>query len=176
MAKSSKEQIETDEKKVVAVLKTNAKESIDTIAQKCGFSRQKVWRIINRLEKDKTIWGYNAVVDDTKLGQKRFFILLKRTSKSIPKEKLNIILNREVPKQGEKIGVTVESSYFIHGMYDSLLFVTAKDTMHVKKYCDKLSFFLKEGYVKEIHILEVIFPIQVNGLNNPNMEEFLKFF
>ena len=58
MAKTSKKQIEEDERKIISELQKNAKESIDIIAKKCGFSRQKVWRIIKRLEKNKTIWGY----------------------------------------------------------------------------------------------------------------------
>jgi len=56
MAKSSKKQIYEDELKVIAELQKNAKESINIIAKKCGFSRQKAWRIIKKLEEDKTIW------------------------------------------------------------------------------------------------------------------------
>ena len=47
MARSSIKQIANDETKIINELKKNARESIDTIADKCGFSRQKVWRIIN---------------------------------------------------------------------------------------------------------------------------------
>ena len=53
MPKNSKKQIDKDEKKVIAELQNNARESIDKIAQECGFSRQKVWRIMKRLEKNK---------------------------------------------------------------------------------------------------------------------------
>ena len=69
MPKSSKKQIDEDEKKVIAALQKNSKESIDKIAKKCGFSRQKVWRIIKRLENNQTIWGYHAVVDDEILSE-----------------------------------------------------------------------------------------------------------
>ena len=55
MAKRSKKQIYEDELKVIAELQKNAKESIDIIAKNCGYSRQKVCRIINRLEENKTI-------------------------------------------------------------------------------------------------------------------------
>ena len=64
MPKNSREQIDADEKKVIKELQKNSKESSDKIAKKCGFSRQKVWRIIKKLEKNKTIWGYFAVVDN----------------------------------------------------------------------------------------------------------------
>ena len=52
MPKSSKEHIDLDEKKVIGGLEKNAKESIDEIAKNCGFSRQKVWRVIKRLERN----------------------------------------------------------------------------------------------------------------------------
>ena len=67
MSKSSKEQIIDDEKKVIRELKKNAKASIDSIGKNCNFSRQKVWRIIKRLEENKTIWGYSSVFYDEKL-------------------------------------------------------------------------------------------------------------
>jgi len=58
MPKSSKKQINEDEKKLLKVLQTSSGDNIENIAKKCGFSRQKVSRIKKRLEKDKTIWGY----------------------------------------------------------------------------------------------------------------------
>ena len=39
MAKTSKEQIDADEKKVIRELQKGSKESIDKIAKNCGFSR-----------------------------------------------------------------------------------------------------------------------------------------
>jgi len=176
MPKSSREQIDADEKKVLQELQKNSKESIDKIAKKCSFSRQKVWRIIKRLEKNKTIWGYHAVVDDNKLGQKKYFIMIKRTSKPAPQEKMNLVLKRELKKEAEKIGVIVESSYFLHGNYDWLLLVTAKNIVNVKKFCEALAFLFKEGFISNIQVLEVIFPVEVNCVPNPNMEEFLSFF
>ncbi|MFH1101775.1 MAG: winged helix-turn-helix transcriptional regulator [Methanobacteriota archaeon] len=52
MAKSSRKQIEADEKKVLLELQKNCKESLDKIAKRCGFSRQKTWRILKYLEKN----------------------------------------------------------------------------------------------------------------------------
>ena len=51
------EPITEDEKKVLDALEKNGKESIDDIAKRCKFSRQKVWRIIKHFEENKTIWG-----------------------------------------------------------------------------------------------------------------------
>jgi DNA-binding Lrp family transcriptional regulator len=176
MPKNSKEQISDDEKKIIRELQKNSKENIDNIAKKCGFSRQKVWRIIRRLEKNKTIWGYHAVVDDNKLGQKKYFIMIKRTSKAASQDKMNLVLKRELKQEAEKVGVTVESSYFIHGVYDWLLCITTESIAQVKKFCEVLNFLYKEGFVSDIQIFEVIFPVEVNNFNNPNMDEFLSFF
>ena len=76
MAKSSIKQIKEDEKKILAELQKNSRKSVDSIAEKCGFSRQKVWRLMNRLEENKTIWGYGAVVDNEKLELIEYVILL----------------------------------------------------------------------------------------------------
>jgi DNA-binding Lrp family transcriptional regulator len=61
MPKSSETRLRQDEEKILEILRTDAKASIDDIAKKCGFSRQKVWRIIKKLEEDKIIWGYTAI-------------------------------------------------------------------------------------------------------------------
>ena len=86
MAKSSVKQIEQDEKKILEELSKNANKSINDIAKSCGFSRQKVWRVINNLEKNHTIWGYVAVVDEEKLDKKSYIILMKRTNKPISQD------------------------------------------------------------------------------------------
>ena len=102
MSKNSREQIDADEKKVIRELQKNSKESIDKIAKRCGFSRQKVWRIIKRLEKNKTIWGYYAVVDNEKLDMKRYIMLIKRSNKPIM-DAINLI------RKGNKTSYTVYS-------------------------------------------------------------------
>ena len=74
MPKNSNEQIEKDEKKILKELRKNANKSINDIAKSLGFSRQKVWRIIKSLEKNNTIWGYSAILDEQKLGKKNLYL------------------------------------------------------------------------------------------------------
>jgi len=142
MSKSSKEQIIDDEKKVIRELKKNAKASIDSIGKNCNFSRQKVWRIIKRLEENKTIWGYSSVFYD---------------------EKINL-----------KMGV--ESSYFIHGSYDWFVCITANTIKQVKIFLNLFNNFFSEGYIADTEVLEVIFPVEINGISNPNTKEIEEFF
>ena len=79
MPKSSKEKIEDDKESVLMELQKNSSDSVNVIAKRLGFSRQKVWRIIKDFENTNTIWGYTAVIDDEKISRKRFFVILKRS-------------------------------------------------------------------------------------------------
>jgi DNA-binding Lrp family transcriptional regulator len=102
MPKSSVKQIEQDEKKILEELARNANKSINDIAKTCGFSRQKVWRVINNLEKNHTIWEYVAVVDEEKLDKKSYIMLIKRSNKPLKKEVLNDVINRESANLAKK--------------------------------------------------------------------------
>jgi DNA-binding Lrp family transcriptional regulator len=176
MPKNSLKQIEQDEKKILDKLTKNANMSVNEIANKLGFSRQKVWRIIKNLEKDKTIWGYTAIIDDNEIGRKRFCILLKKAAINVTDEKLNIVINRELRKIGTKNGVNLESTYFFNGSYDGQICVTAENIMQVKNFIADIQKKLGEHYFKEADILEVLVPIQMRGFNNPNLKQLKDYF
>lgn len=174
MAKSSFKQIELDERKIIDELKKNAKENIDKISKNCGFSRQKVWRIINRLEENKTIWGYQAVVDDEKLGLKRYFVLLKRTRKPLSNSMVDIIIKRKIKKEVAKLGINIECSYYLEGAYDWIFCVSTDGIKQMKIFVESLhNLFM--GYISDVKLLEAIFPIEKNGFENPNTEKIKEF-
>ena len=77
---TEKEPITEDEKKVLDALEKNGKESIDDIAKRCEFSRQKVWRIIKHFEENKTIWGYVGIENEEVKGLSHFVLLVKRST------------------------------------------------------------------------------------------------
>jgi DNA-binding Lrp family transcriptional regulator len=176
MPKNSIIQIYKDEKKIIEELSKNAHSSINEVANKLGFSRQKVWRIIKNLEQDKIIWGYTAVIDDNKFGKKRFCILLKRAPVKMTDDKLNIIINGDIRKIAMKNGVNLESIYFFNGVYDGQICVTAENINQVKNFIIDMQNKIGSEYFKETNILEVLVPIQVRGFNNPNLMQLKKFF
>ncbi len=175
MPKSSKKQIDEDEKKFLMVLQQNSGDSIENIAKKCGFSRQKVWRIKKRLEKNNTIWGYNAVVDDEKLGLKRYLVLVKRTNKPISSNQLDIITTRKLKKETSKMGVNIECSYYLHGSYDWFICVTAESIREVKKFTEGFTRMFND-VISEIKTQEVIFQVEKNNFTNPNIDQIKDFF
>jgi DNA-binding Lrp family transcriptional regulator len=176
MPKNSVKQIEKDEKKILDELTKNCNMSVNEIANKLGFSRQKVWRIIKNFEKDKTIWGYTAIIDDNKMGRKRFYILLKKAPIKVTDEKLNVVINRELRKIATKNGVNLESTYFFNGSYDGQICVTAEDIIHVKNFIAEMEKKIGTAYFKEADILEVLVPIQMRGFNNPKLKQLKKYF
>lgn len=176
MPKSSLKQMEQDEKKILDELVKNAHRSINEIANKLGFSRQKVWKVIKNLEENKTIWGYTVIIDNEKIGQKKFCILLKKALVEATDEKLNIIINREIRDVAEKNGVTLESTYFFNGIYDGQICVIADNIMQVKNFIADMQKKIGLDFFKETEILEVLFPIQVRGFDNPVINKLKDYF
>ena len=167
MAKTNQKQIYEDEKKIITELKKDSRGSIDDIAKKCGFSRQKIWRIMKRLEDNKTVWGYTVIVDDEKFETKKFIMLIKRSVGPIH-DAINKIVNLTMQRKGSEIGVNIEYSLYTHGDYDWIFIFTAKDI----KYVNKFSNILISEYsniISDIKILEGIFPVQISTIVNPNV-------
>ena len=175
MPKTSKEQIANDEKKIIYELQKNSKENIEKIAKKCGFSRQKVWRVVKRLENNKTIWGYHAVVDDNKIGLQQYFVLIKRTTKPFSKEHIDSIIKRVIQTEIAKMEIIIENVSYVHGEFDGIHIIRASNVVQVKKYCEILN-KLSKGYISDMKILEELFPIEKNGIVNPNIEELKDIF
>ena len=175
MPKSSSEQIEQDEQKILKELSKNANKSINEIAQSLGFSRQKVWRVINNLEKNNTIWGYAAVVDQEKINKKRYIMLMKRSNKPIAKEALNLIVSRDLASQVGKTGVEITSSSYTNGLYDWVVCFNTVDIRAAKNLVETFN-KLFAGYIIETHLLEEMFSTVSFGIENPEIEKFKDFF
>lgn len=174
MPKSSKKQIDKDEKKVISELQKNAKESIDKIAKRCNFSRQKVWRIIKRLEKNKTIWGYAAIVNEEKQELKHYIMLIKKTTLPIDDKIADKIITRKLESIAPKTGVKIENSLYVHGVYDWIVSFTAKDIKQAKRFSEKF-IELYKGYIAELNLLETLFSIKKQGVLNPKAIELKQF-
>jgi DNA-binding Lrp family transcriptional regulator len=175
MSKSSKDQMDLDEKKVLSELVKNANKNIETIAKLCGFSKQKTWRIIKRLESKELIWGYTAVFDEEKMGLKHFMVLIKRSMKRLDESTINKIVSRRLEDVIKELGITIESSSYVHGDFDWILTFTAKDIVQAKKFSDAIVMF-HPGVIDNISIVETLIYIKKHYILNPEkarLKEFL---
>jgi DNA-binding Lrp family transcriptional regulator len=175
MPKGARTLIKEDERKVLHKLLKDSSQSVNVIAKNLGFSRQKVWRIIKQLEKNNTIWGFTAVVNEKKIGQKSYMVLIRRTTEPLSGELTSKIIKRNIEPAAKKLGVMIDNSFYVHGMYDWVICFFAGDIAKAKQFCDVL---LKaySGYIADLQILETLFWIQKHGRINPEkgkLKEFL---
>lgn len=175
MAKNSTQQIRVDEKKILQELLKNANKSINEIANSCGFSRQKVWRIIKNLENNNTIWGYTIVIDEEKQNRSGYMVLIKRTSQPVKNDMLEKIIKRELAERAETIGIGLITSIYTNGVYDWFISFTAKDIKDAKKFVEDLN-ILFEGHIADIQLLQNMFVIQAGGIPNPYPERLRDHF
>lgn len=174
MRQSRKDHREEDEKKVLSELMKNSKENIETIAKHCGFSRQKAWRIIKQLETDQKIWGYSVALDNEKQDLEKFMLFVKRTKTQHNQNDIDEIVQNLLAAVKKDLGVTVISSYFIHGEYDWVLIFTAKDIRDAKKFSETM--MLKFPGKQLVHISQILYTVRENYIRNPNiltMKEFI---
>ncbi len=174
MPKSSKKQINEDEKKFLRVYGINSGDSIENIAKNCGFSRQKVWRIKKRLEKSKTVWGYHAVVDDEKLDRTRYILLIKRSSQPVG-DAINKITKLTAGKKGEEIGIDVLSVGYMYGEYDVAIVFTADGIKNAKKFKEILISEVP-NLIRKVDLMEYVFLLREGGITNPEIEKMREFF
>lgn len=175
MPKQSKKKLIEDEQKILQELSRDSTKSINAIADKLGFSRQKVWRIIKDLQENRTIWGYTTVVDQGKQGLKYYILLIKRTTEPINKQLAEKIISRGIEKQMEEIGSRMVSSIYTQGVYDWIIIFTSKDIKEAKK-TSELFRVRYNKYLKEVVLLDELFPCKIQNILNPNVGDLNKAF
>ncbi|MGF3584564.1 MAG: winged helix-turn-helix transcriptional regulator [Thermoplasmatota archaeon] len=159
--------IKDDEQKILYELLKDSSQSINTLAKKLKFSRQKVWRIIRHLKWNGTIWGFTAVVDERRIKMKSYMILIRRTTEPLREDLANKIIKRNVEPSAKKLGITIDSSFYVHGIYDWVICFYAEDISNAKQFCDVV-LRAYTGYIADIHILETLFWVKKQGMINPN--------
>lgn len=166
MPKTKDEQITADEKAVLSELRRYAKDNIEQIANHCGFSRQKVWRIIKKLEEKKIIWGYSTIFDEQKLDVQKFILLIKRKASSIDENTLEQVVFGYLNKSYDELGIAIESSYYLHGEFDWVLIFTAKDLKQAKKFITVLSGYYA-SLIEKVSLVQALFPQRRQYILNP---------
>lgn len=170
MAKSSKNQILRDEQKIIEALEENANESIGGIANKCGFSRQKAWRIIKRLEKNNTIWGYHASVNNAKMNRNGYVLLFKLKHLPINNDLEKTIVTGKLDDIAKENDVTLEDNLWVHGTYDCIISFYAEDIRKAKKFQESV-IKIYDGNITESDLLEQMVTIKKDGFTNPKIHK-----
>lgn len=171
MAKTSKKQMDRDAKRVMAELEKNSKESLDALAKRLKFSRQKIWRIIKGLDKSRAIWGHTAIVDDERRELKSYVLMLKRSTKPMEEKALDSLTS---PKLQDGLDAPIESILYVHGEYDWILTFTAPGIMEAKKLCDAF-LAAHPGFFGKTSLMETLVAVRKHHIANPNASRLKEF-
>ena len=174
MAKTSRKQIDLDEKRIMAELERNSNESLDVLAKRLKFSRQKIWRVIKGLNKSRAIWGYTAVVDNERRSLKGYVLILKRSSKPMDEKTLDAFVSLHLQELTSSTGASIESMFYVHGEYDWVLSFTAPDIRQAKKFCETL-LTAYPGIFAQVSLLETLVAVRNHHVANPNAKKLKEF-
>jgi len=171
MAKSSRDKIKNDEGKILFELKKDSKCSIGKLAKHVGFSRQKVWRIVKRLESKKIIWGETAVYDESFVGMDKYVLLVKVNGGY--DDIAEVMLKNEII---ERLGIVVDDCFWMSGCYDYMLTFNASDELSAKKVCQTVNGLLSTSIssVVSVDMQKVLITSRNRGVDAPDAENMLK--
>lgn len=160
------------EKKILNELQKNCRLNLDKIGKKCGCSRYKIGRFMKKLEENKTILGYSAIVNPNKANLKHYILLIKRTNLPLDEDFLKKLPVSNVTDllPGIEINVNLEDTLYLHGNFDWVTTFTTDDISNAKEYCNQiLKVFHK--YVDSVELLETVRPIRINGFKIPQSKQ-----
>lgn len=173
MVKNSDEPLTKDEIQVLNLLEQHAKESIDEIAKKCGFSRQKAWRIVKHLEERKIIWGYATVTDENAKNLEHFIVLVKTKNVRFKDDIKKEMIFKRIDDPFSDL-VKIENIYVTHGICDFVFTFYSINLISAKKFVDK-AFQKYFEYIKEYTLIEIMYPLRKQGLKNPQINKLVEY-
>ncbi|WP_010181750.1 Lrp/AsnC family transcriptional regulator [Aquimarina agarilytica] len=134
--------------KIITALKKNAKQNTKEIANQVGLSVSPTFQRIKKLEKQKIIRGYVAIVDQKKLGNGIIAFcqisIAKHSKKTIDRFKAEI----------DKINEVLECNH-VSGNFDFLLKIAVTDMDHYHKIVvEKITLIAGVSNIKSNFIIE----------------------
>jgi len=127
---------------------------------------------IRELEKDNTIWGYNAIIGEKTSERITYFALIKLKTPIF--DYIETIIKRVKEKHISKLDITIKGTYYLNGAYDGITIFTAKNVIDAKIFCSYSQKYYGD-YIERIDLLETIFPLIKCGKINPEIDQLKKF-
>lgn len=147
--------------------------SVGEIAQELNSYRQGVWRKKKKLEDEKIIWGYTAVIDQKKIGHQMYLVLLK--TKPMSRGFADLIVDRIEKNVPKNIGARLIDLFYVNGEYDWIMRFSAKNHATARRYYDTLRVVYEEYLLEKPVMVDVNFIVVAEGKNNPKMDELYDF-
>ncbi|MFH0816022.1 MAG: Lrp/AsnC family transcriptional regulator [Methanobacteriota archaeon] len=147
--------------------------SVVDIAKEMKSYRQKVWRKKKALEDGNVVWGYTAVVDESKLGHVMYFMLMKM--KPMDKELANLVIERQKRSEYQKQQVRLITLLYVNGTYDWLVMFSAPNHAIARRYYDSVRLNYEKYLLEKPILIDVNFQVIREGKVNPEIERLHEF-
>jgi len=169
---ASKDQIKIDEERVASELLKNPTQDLAELADKLGFSKQKVWRIVHEMEQNGAIFAHAAVLNPKKLGKRSFIILFERSVKGADSNLMEQMTIHPILEEMEREGIhaVVEESYYLNGVYDWVILITVDEHKDLIRFLGLWRTYYGEYFSRVIQS-EVMFVATRNSKINPKIDE-----
>jgi len=161
------------EDEVLEALVKDPTRSAREIANRLGSYRQKVWRRKKELERHNVIWGYTAVVDESKINHVLYMVMLKM--KPMNKELAHLMANRLLRHEPYKQKVHLISALYVNGEYDLIIKFSAHDHTTARRYYDSLRVAYEKYLLAKPIIVDVNFQLVREGKTNPEIKKLYDF-
>ncbi|MFC1722820.1 Lrp/AsnC family transcriptional regulator, partial [Nanoarchaeota archaeon] len=124
--------LDAKDRKILAELDMDARQSISSIAKKVGLSKEVVNYRMKQLEKKKVIKGYYTVLNIAKLGLMFCRFLVRVQNVNLEKEKEIVNFARSQPEVGWVVN--------IKGPWDLVFVILVNKINKLKKITDQFSY------------------------------------
>ncbi|MDH7507005.1 MAG: hypothetical protein QHH15_04365, partial [Candidatus Thermoplasmatota archaeon] len=102
-------------------------------------------------------------------------LTISNTGTYVPKEKLEPVIKKGFEKLAKSSNCILDDTYYLNGEYDFLTIFKAKNLQDAKKFQEEFN-RLYIGFIQKTQLFEVLFPLRVKGIFNPNAEKLAEFF
>lgn len=137
--------------------------TVNKLAKKLGTYRQMVDKEKKELEDDHVIWGYTAVIDESKIGQV-IYIALFRIKPILSKGFVDLVIERLATGAPSKEGVRTIDVLYINGCYDVIVRFSAPDHKTARRHYETLRSVYSDYFLEESLLCDVNFSMVRMGM------------
>ena len=159
--------------KILYALLKNPTKSDSEIAKEVGTYRQKVWRRRKQLEEDEALWGYTAVIDDSKFNHVSYMILMK--TKTMNNDLVQLLVNRISHGEPARQDIRLKNMYYVNGEYDWIMRFTAPDHATARKYYETIRLLYSDHLQERPILMDINMSLVSEGKKNPNLEDLFDY-
>ena len=147
--------------------------SLRDIAKELESYRQKMWREKRKLERENIVWGYTAVVDESKFNHVLYVVLLKM--KPMNKELAELIITRKIREEPKKQNVRLINVLYVNGEYDWMIMFSAPNHATARRYYDSLRIAYHDHLLEKPVIIDINFSLVREGKINPEVQKLKEY-